>query len=61
MRERLISELKHYTNDDIEDYTLKDLLDMYNMLFNYEYYIKQIEEPCLPQTSSTVGYDWSIL
>ena len=58
MIDRLINELQHYTNESLEDKTFKELLDMYNMIFNYEYAIKQ-KEACLPQTSSALGYDWS--
>ena len=58
MRDRLILELQHYTNESLEDKTLKELLDMYNMIFNYEYAIQQ-KEACWPQTSSALGYDWS--
>lgn len=46
MRDRLILELQHYTNESLEDKTLKELLDMYNMIFNYEYAIQQVEGYC---------------
>lgn len=52
MRDRLINELRQYTNQDLDDKTLKELLIMYNLLFNSEYAKEQ--EDCLPQSS----FDW---
>ena len=43
MKDILIRELQHYTNSDLDNKTLKELLDMYNELFNKEYYYQQLE------------------
>lgn len=50
MRDRLIEELKHFVNYDLEEKTFKELLDIYNLIFNYEYASQQ-KEDCLPQSS----------
>ena len=41
MRQKLINEIKHYTKEDISNKTLKELLIMYNLLFNRDYALEQ--------------------
>lgn len=41
MRQKLINEIKHYTNEDLSNKTLKELLIMYNLLFNRDYALEQ--------------------
>lgn len=41
MKQRLIDILKDYTKEDISNKTLKELLIMYNLLFNRDYALEQ--------------------
>lgn len=41
MKRRLIDILKDYTKEDISNKTLKELLIMYNLLFNRDYALEQ--------------------
>lgn len=41
MRDKLINELKYYVNFELEDKTLKQLLIMYNLIFNKDYALEQ--------------------
>ena len=41
MKSKLIDILKDYTKEDISNKTLKELLIMYNLLFNRDYALEQ--------------------
>lgn len=41
MKQRLIDILKDYTKEDISNKSLKELLIMYNLLFNRDYALEQ--------------------
>ena len=41
MKQRLIDILKDYTKENLNNKTLKELLIMYNLLFNRDYALEQ--------------------